>query len=141
MPRWSSRVAAQRVERVADHRRQAIEIADGVEPDLVVHDLGALVVEIVAQELHEPAHLVGGAGPVLRRERVERDGLEAELAGGPRDVADALGADAVALEPGLTADLRPAAVAVHDDAHVAWQGAHGEGREVSRAVAALQPSN
>jgi hypothetical protein len=98
-----SRVAAQGVEGLADHRRQAIEVADRVQPDLVVHDLGPLVAQVVAQQLHQALDLVGRPRPVLRREGVEGDGLDAELPGGASDVADALGADPVTLEARLTA--------------------------------------
>jgi hypothetical protein len=98
-----SRVAAQGVEGLADHRRQAIEVADRVQPDLVVHDLGPLVAQVVAQQLHQALDLVGRPRPVLRREGVEGDGLDAELPGGAGDVADALGADPVTLEARLTA--------------------------------------
>ena len=73
-------VAAERVEHRADERREAPEVADGVEADAVVEDLVALVQEEVAQEQHQRVDLVFGARPVLLAERVERERAQAEAA-------------------------------------------------------------
>ena len=112
---------AQLLERIAHAGRQAIELADGVEPDAVVEDLAALAFEVVAEQIHETAHFFRGAIPGLRGEGVERERGQAELAGGAGDRANAVRALAVAFEPGKGAHLRPASVAVHDDADVARQ--------------------
>src|SRR5947209_2520631 len=75
-------VAAELVEGLADPGGQAVQVAEGVQPDAVVHDLGALLEEIFAEEVHQAFDLVGRALPVLRGERVESQRRQAEPARG-----------------------------------------------------------
>ena len=71
------------------------------------------------QERHQRAHFLGGPQPVLRRERVQRQSVDAELAGGAHDLADRVDAGLVSRDAGESAGGRPAAVSVHDDRDVA----------------------
>ncbi len=119
-------VAAKLLERIADPRRQAIQLPDGVQPDAVVHDLGALAVEVVAEQVHQAAHLVRRPVPVLGREGVQGEGRQPELARRARHVAHRVGTPPVALQAGETPLLRPAAVPVHDDADVAGERPGGD---------------
>jgi len=119
-------VATQLFERVADARRQPIELADGVQPDAVVHDLGTLAMEVVAQQVHQAAHFIGRPLPVLRRERVQGERRQPELARRPRHLAHRVGASPVALQAREAPLLRPAAVPVHDDADVSGERPGGD---------------
>ena len=84
-------------------------------------DLHALLVELVAPaheqrlvEVHEVAHLVGRAAPVLGGEGVEGDPLDADLEGAVDHIEQGGLAGGVALGPGQPAGAGPATVAVHD---------------------------
>ncbi len=81
--------------------------------------LGDFISGRLEKELHEGVHLVFRAGPVLGRERVERERLYAGPAGGLEEGCqdgDAGPMPGGSREP---ASLGPAAVAVHDDGYVA----------------------
>ena len=79
----------------------------------------ALLDDVVAQELHQRGDLLERPLPVLRREGVQRQRAQADLARGAHHLAHRLGALAVPLDARQAVLLRPAAVAVHDDRHVA----------------------
>ena len=115
----AGRIAHQRVQRLLRERGQPVHLADGDEADVVVHDLVALFDDVVAQKLHQRRDLLDGALPVLRRERVQRQRPQAHLARGANHLAHGLGALAVTLDARQAVLLSPAAVAVHDDRHVA----------------------
>ena len=85
---FESRLAAERVEDGADERREAAEVADGVQADAVVEELVALREQELAQEQHQRVDLVLRPGPVLLAERVERERAEAEAARGADRPAD-----------------------------------------------------
>jgi len=123
---------AQLLERLADQPGQALDITDRVEPDRVVEDLRALADQVIAEQLHQPGDLVDRALPVLRRERVQRQRLDPELARRARDVADRVRPEPVALDARQPAPLGPATVAIHDDADVTRQSARLGGHRVSR---------
>jgi hypothetical protein len=115
------RVADERVEPLADERREPLELADGAEADAVLHDLGALRLEEVVEQLPQRADLRGRAGPVLRAEGVQRERLEADSPALARHRAHRLRSLAVASDARERPRLGPAAVAVHDDRDVARQ--------------------
>ena len=119
-------VAPQFLQRVAHAGRQPVQLADGVQPDPVVHDLGPLALQVVAQQVHQPAHLVRRALPVLRGEGVQRERRQAQLARGAGHLAHGVGAPPVTFQAREPALLRPASVPVHDDADVAGQRAPGD---------------
>ena len=62
--------------------RQPVDLADDLQPDVVLVQLRRLALEVVHQVLHQRVHLVLGPVPVLDRERVEREILDPQLAGG-----------------------------------------------------------
>ncbi len=115
-------------------------------------DLHALLVELVGAaheqrlvEVHEVAHLVGRAAPVLGGEGVEGDPLDADLEGAVHHVQQGGLAGTVPLRAGQAPRVGPASVAVHDTGHVDGHlgeiqlGRHGVGsrRVGSRRVGAL----
>ena len=83
----------------------------------LVH-LVAAAPDHVAVEAHQELHLGGGAGPVLRRERVGRDRLDPDLDRALDHVEQAALALLVPDRARLAPRLRPAPVAVHDDRDV-----------------------
>ena len=87
-------------------------------PDAVPVKLG----EVAADEQLEQAHQVADFGfrprPVFRREGVDGQPIDAELAGGAHALAQRLDAGAMAGQPRQAARLGPAAVAVHDDRYM-----------------------
>ena len=83
-----------------------------------VHDLVALVDEILVQQRHQEVEFGLRPLPVLAAEAVERELAEAEPAAFFDGGADALHAAGVALDARQAAFLGPAAVAVHDDGDV-----------------------
>src|SRR4029453_11946380 len=95
--------------------------------------------EVAAQEAPEVRHLVARAPPVLRREREERQLLEAEPRGVARDRAHTLGADAVPLDARQPAGFRPPTVPVHDDRDVSRGVGHGRANAAPRRAATLTP--
>jgi hypothetical protein len=116
------RLVSKRLERIAHHPREPVQLTHRVEPDLVLEDLLPFLLQIVAEKVHQSGHLLHRPGPVLGGERVERERLDADAARGAGDLADAVAPLPVTLQPGQAALLRPAPVAVHDDAHVPGQG-------------------
>ena len=122
MPSFPARLRGP-LEPLADEARQPVGVADGVEPDPLSRISAALRVEVLGEELHEGAHLLVGAPPVLGAEGVEGEGPEPELAGLPGHRPDRLRALAVPLHAGQSAGLGPAAVPIHDDGDVAREGA------------------
>src|SRR5690606_23106395 len=66
---------------------------------------------------------IGGARPVLGRECVQGQRLDAELACGPGDIADAVCSLAMTLDARTIPPRRPATITVPDDADVARQTA------------------
>ena len=81
--------------------------------------LVAAIGEDALVEVHEVADLVDGTLPVLGRERVHRQPVEAELERAVDGVEQRLLAGGVAFGAGQAALGRPASVAVHDARDVA----------------------
>src|SRR5260370_7786816 len=72
----------------------------------------------LVEEPHQGTDLGTGARPVLRRKRVDREHLHAELLARIEHTFDGSDPGAVAEAGGVAAAAGPAAVAVHDDPHV-----------------------
>ncbi len=108
--------------------RELVAAADHAEADVVLEERVELAAQVVLEQAHERRDLALGPLPVLDREGVEGQHLEAEAGRGLDGVAHGLDAGAVALDPVLAAQLGPAPVAVHDDRDVARQA-----REVDHA--------
>src|SRR5690606_12626047 len=68
---------------------------------------------------HEVAHLVGGPLPVLGRERVDGEPVDAQLEAAVGGVEEGLLAGGVALGAPPPAPLRPPSVALHDGGDLA----------------------
>ena len=99
--------------------RQAMDLADDFEPDIVFVQVFRLGLEIVDEIFHQRVHLVFRPIPILRGKRVEREILDAEFARRADDFARRIRAAPVALDARQVARLRPAPVAVHDHRDVA----------------------
>src|SRR5207245_4693205 len=78
--------------------------------DLTLHGL--------VEEPHQSAHLGARPGPVLSRERVDRQHVHAQLLAAFERPLDRAHAGPVAEAGRAPAAARPAAVAVHDDSDV-----------------------
>ena len=102
-----------------DIRRELVGAADDVEADVVLEQRRELRAQIPLQQHHQRADFGGRPLPVLDRERIERQHLEAEPRRGLDHVAHGVDAGAMAFDPRQVALARPAAVAVHDDGDVA----------------------
>ena len=100
---------------------QPLAAADHRQPDVLLHQLGPLDDQEMAEQPHQELQLARRPLPVLDREAVERELVEAEPAPFLDDGADALDPPAVARDPGQAPALGPAAVAVHDDGDVPGQ--------------------
>ncbi len=98
----------------------------------VVH----LAAQVVLEQAHQRRDLALRPLPVLDREGVERQHLEAQPGRGLDRLAHGLDAGAVALDARLAALLRPAAVAVHDDRDVTRQAREVDRTKDLRLVAA-----
>lgn len=100
--------------------------AGPADPHAQIVELVAATVDHVAIEAHQPAHLVGGALPVLGGERIGRQVRDTQLDRAVDDIQQrrlAAGMTLGALESTL---LGPAAIAVHDDRDVPRQRLGGD---------------
>ena len=98
-------------------------IPDQLEPNLLLLEGLELALQIEAHEGGQVGDLFGAASPVLRRESIERQHLDAVVGGGLERAAHGLGAGAMACNARKPPLLRPAPVAVHDDGDVPRHGA------------------
>src|SRR5207249_4102901 len=69
-------------ELAAHLRGQRVEAADGLQADVVLLKVGELLLEIEAEQAPEGLDFVAGTLPVLHREGVECQGLDAEARAG-----------------------------------------------------------
>ncbi len=111
-------IPAEGVEHGAHQGGEAAEVADGIEPDAVVEDLVSLAQQKILEQEHERVDLLLRTRPVLLAEGVERERTQAEAARRANRAPDRGSAFAVAAGAGVPTELRPAAIAVHDDADV-----------------------
>ena len=94
-------------------------VAHHAHTDIVLHQRRGLLVDGFDDELHKSVDLGLGAVPVLGREGVERQEADVEAGSGFDRLAHGLRGVLVPKEAYLRLLLRPAAVAVHNDGHVA----------------------
>jgi coniferyl-aldehyde dehydrogenase len=109
---------AKGVEDGPHERRQTAKVAYGVEPDAILEDLFSLPEKKLAKEKHEGIDFFFRASPVLLTERVERQRPQAQTAGGANRPTNRNGTLSMTAGAWLAANLRPPAVAIHDDADV-----------------------
>src|SRR3954451_11188367 len=114
--------------------RDARAAADEAHPHALVVQLGRLAVDALAEHRHQTADLFRRARPVLGRERVDGQLVDAQVDGVAQPRLDDVGAGAVPLEHGKPARLRPATVAIGDDGDVPRLG---RGHQTSRISASL----
>jgi len=100
--------------------RKLIDAAEKTHADVVALDERHFFADIFTQELHQEISFDFGAAPVLNGKSVQRQSFDVEPRASFNGGAGGLGAVAVAGDSRKMAALRPAAVAVHDDRHVAW---------------------
>jgi hypothetical protein len=100
---------------------QLLRPPDHLEADVVAQQRVQLLAQVVLQQRHQGGDLGLRPLPVLDRERVEGQHLQAQARGGLHHVPHGVDAGAVPLHPALVAELRPTPVAVHDDRDVARQ--------------------
>ena len=74
-----------------------------------------LLEQLQVQQMHQEGEFRRGPPPVLAREAVERELLDASLDAVLRDTPHAGHAPAMPLDPRQAALLRPATVAIHND--------------------------
>ena len=77
------------------------------------------LLKVVIKDVHNGIHLGSGALPVLGREGVDRNGLEAHLATVLANGLEGIRAGLVTVLTGLPPLLGPTAVAVHDKGDMA----------------------
>jgi hypothetical protein len=97
---------------------KAAQLADRLEPDVVLVELGDLLLQRAQEQIHEDRNLVRGAPPVLAREREQRQVFDPALDRRAHGGAHRFHALAVTGDARQQPLLRPAAVAIHDDRHV-----------------------
>ena len=89
------------------------------DPDVALVQLVAALEQDLFVEVDEELHLLLGAPPVLGREGVDGEPVDADLVGALEHVEQGALASLVALGAGKALLLRPAPVAVHDAGNVA----------------------
>ena len=101
--------------------RQFVGPADDVEPDVVAEQHVQFRTQIALQQQHQRPDFGGRPLPVLHRERVQRQDLEAEAGRRLDGVADGVDARPMTFDARQMPLRGPAAVAVHDDGDVRGQ--------------------
>src|SRR5579875_2796098 len=110
--------------------RERFEPADMAHTDAMLVQRADLALDPARGHAHQPGDLLARPTPVLGRKGVECQHFDTALGEVPHHAADVLGAGLVALTAAETTQLRPAAVAIHDDGHVPRQAVrrHDAGR-------------
>ena len=99
-------------------RRNSVAAADHAHRDILLHDRRAFFDHVLLEQVHQEIELVLRPLPVLARQAIERELLDAQPGAFLGDAADAGHAAAMPFDPRQPLPLRPAAVAVHDDGDV-----------------------
>ena len=115
----------------------AVAPAEEPGPHALLGEVGQLLVDRLAEDLHQRRHLVRRAGPVLGREGVDGERRDPEVDRGLDGASQRARALAMPCLDGQAAGRCPAAVAVHDDRdRPAPTGASAAGRQ-GRCVGAV----
>ena len=98
--------------------RQIRQAADRLQPNVFFHQLRRLFLQETLEQVHQCENFALRALPVFRGKGIESEELDPQIAAAFDAGAHRVGAFLVALDPGQSALLRPAAVAIHDDGDV-----------------------
>ena len=96
----------------------SVAAADHADADVLLHDRGPLLDHVLLEQVHQEIELALRPLPVLARQAIQRELLDAQPGALLGRAAHAGHAAAVPLDPRQALPLRPAAVAVHDDGDV-----------------------
>jgi hypothetical protein len=113
-----ARLVGDVVDPAAHLERHAVSAAEHTEADVTLHQLGQLRADRPLEKAQEGRDLVLRPAPVLRRERVECQVVQAESVRRADDGARCLHPFSVAGDARQAPPRRPATVAVHDDRDV-----------------------
>ena len=106
-------------EKAGDIRRQAVPRADEAHLDGARVQIGEIAANEDAQQAEEIADFLHRPAPVLGGKAVDREPADIELDRGTHGAPQRFDATPMPLEPRQAALRGPAAVAVHDDRHMA----------------------
>jgi hypothetical protein len=106
-----------------------VDAAQKAHANIIPLDERHFFADIFAQELHEEIGFNFGAAPILDGKSVERQRFDVEPCASFNGGASCLGAVAVTSDSRKMAALRPAAVAIHDNRHMAWHAGEVEQSE------------
>ena len=106
-------------EKAGDIRRQAVPRADEAHLDGARVQIGEIAANEDAQQAEEIADFLHRPAPVLGGKAVDREPADIELDRGTHGAPQRLDATPMPLEPRQAALRGPAAIAVHDDRHMA----------------------
>ena len=123
------------IELLAHKSRQAIQLPDRPQPDVVLIHLRLLCFQVAGEEFHQRLDLRLRTVPILDGKGVQREVPDAQPRGTAQHGAHRLGTATVALDAGQTARGGPAAVAVHDDGDVRREGGPGLFTQFCRCAA------
>src|SRR5690606_32448709 len=100
-------------------RIDVVPLADDPDADTIPVQIDQVLAHEPLHHAHQLVDLVGGARPVLRRERIDREILDTEVDGCSDRPPQRLDTHPVANRARQATAARPAAVAVHYDGNVA----------------------
>ena len=100
---------------------QRLGAANHIEADVVAQQRIQLEAQVALEQRHQRGHFRDGTLPVLNREGVEREDVDAETCGRFDDVANGLDPRTMSLHTREVALRRPPSIAVHDDRDMAGQ--------------------
>ena len=99
-------------------RGQSFPAADHRQADPLTHQQRPLLDQVLLEQLHEKFEFVGRTPPVLARQAIERELLDAQPGAVLGDPAHAVHAAPMPFDPRQPALNGPAAVAIHDDGNM-----------------------
>ena len=114
--------------------RGAVPAADEARPDALLREVRQLPVDRLVEDLHQRVDLGRRPEPVLGRERVHRQRLDAEVDRRFDGAAERPRALAMPCFDRQAARLRPASVSVEDDRHRPWNLPRLEPGRVRRQI-------
>lgn len=101
--------------------REAINLADHFQANVVFVQLRSLAFQIVDEIFHQRIHFILGSIPILRRKRVKRQVFDAEFSCGPDDDPCGFRPRPMPLHARQMPLLGPTPIAIHDHGHVLRQ--------------------